>query len=624
MDKQQKARVTAMEADRDDAKLSYRGLAQKAGVSDGNIRDAVKGRKDMGEGNWGKVASALPGGKLEALLQAAGIEIPGPPAHAVRQQGDAAGIVAIPFGNLRPNPDNYRKTFDPEDIAGLAESIAENGVLQNLVVREADGEDIHTINSGGRRYAAMMSLRAQNRIDDTFPVPCLVRSMKDTEARALALIENLQRQDVPVLEEAEGFKALTSLGWDTEKIATACHIAPRTVQDRLQLFDKLKPVARKALAEGQITLDQARAIVSTPFEKEQNELVTYAVRNGYSAASLRDKAKAGKVPVRVAGFDLKKYKGDYMGTGTERVFADTDAFMKLQRKAAQQKVDEIKASGRFASVTLLAIGEYFDYSRFHHLDEEDIAEETPEALKELHAFVSVDRWRHDIEIEYGRPDERSAARGPDDDEDGAAEDEAQLDLEREIRRKKREEELAAGSRWQRDMLAAVAARAADYFRTEILRDLAGLGATWRPVHFDMMTVNLPATAEIIQSATGSPFVFDAIEEGVALADVPRNEDIGFIVEADIPFLRAWLTNQPDADVTRLYAQLQVSRSMLFHPHTLDGETLALSQKIGVPVPPHMIPEPEEDEEVNEEAEEYDYTTVDRRIALDGEAEEELA
>ncbi|HCX69033.1 MAG TPA: hypothetical protein DHK64_16305, partial [Rhodobiaceae bacterium] len=101
MDKQQKARVTAMEADRDDAKLSYRGLAQKAGVSDGNIRDAVKGRKDMGEGNWGKVASALPGGKLEALLQAAGIEIPGPPAHAVRQQGDAAGIVAIPFGNLR-------------------------------------------------------------------------------------------------------------------------------------------------------------------------------------------------------------------------------------------------------------------------------------------------------------------------------------------------------------------------------------------------------------------------------------------------------------------------------------------------------------------------------------------
>ncbi|MEW6092254.1 MAG: ParB/RepB/Spo0J family partition protein, partial [Pseudomonadota bacterium] len=451
MDKQKKARLAAMEADRAAAGLSFRALGTAAGVSDSRIRDAIKDVSNMTDDNWAKVAAALRAhfqaseraqsgasrtedSKLAALLEKDGIEIPAPatPRSGAQSRTEgpdsSSGIVSIPFGLLRPNPQNYRKTFLPEDIEQLAESIAEKGMLQNLVVFPAGKDGIHTINSGGRRYAALNLLFNARRIDADYPVACLVKDMKQDEARALALIENLQRQDVPVLEEAEGFKALTALGWDTEKIAAACHIAQRTVQDRLQLFDKLKPVARAALSRGEITLDQARAIVSTPVEAEQNELVTFAVRNGYNAAALRDKAKAGKVRVGKAEFDLKLYKGEFIGTGADRVFADTAAFMKLQMKEARKRADELRESGRFKSVTLVEPGnEGFDWTTHERVEEADV---TDENAAELDLWVSIDKWQHTIDIDYGRPDPEAAAAEDPFAEDVAAEEEhaAQTEL----------------------------------------------------------------------------------------------------------------------------------------------------------------------------------------------------
>ncbi|MBC7282639.1 ParB/RepB/Spo0J family partition protein [Hoeflea sp.] len=613
MDKQQKARVSAMEADREGAGLSFRALGAAAGVSDSRIREAVKGVGNMTDENWGKVAAALPGGKLEALLQKAGLEIPAPaaprtapvPAEAgMRRDAPPSGLTLLAWNELEPG-DNYRKSFPQEELQQLAESIAEKGLLQNIVARPVNAEEgarpsvlrPARLVAGERRWRAIGLLIAQGRWDPCARnIPVRLQSLDDMQARALALIENLQRQDVPVLEEAAGFKALTALGWDTEKIAAACHIAQRTVQDRLQLFDRLKPVARKALEDGQITIDQARAIVSTPIEAEQNELVTKAVRNGYSAASLRDAAKTGKVPARKAAFDLKQYKGEFIGSGAERVFADTAAFLKLQRKAALKKAEEIEASGRFACVELLEDGQDFDHSRFRYLDEEDVAAETDEAAQELHVFVSVNRWHHDIEIDYGRPHKKSEEDGLVDDEDGDDAGEAQLELEREIarkRRKRREDEVAASVKWCRDMLAAAGERPADYFRREILLALTGVVPAWWPNHLTdgALIENLPATIEILQKATGRGFLLDDMEEDVSLAEIPRNEPLGYMLDEDATFLAKWLDEQPDMEVVRLHVRLEASRSIHLFGRQCDRETIALSERLGVTVPDHMRPLP---------------------------------
>ena len=606
-DRKQEARAKALEADMAAAdNMSGRALARASGVDDKQIRNA-RGRHQVPQDEtWARLAAALPGGRLSALLEKQGIEVPAAPAGATSRAQSATerptgnGIVSIPFGLLRPNPNNYRKTFGEEDIEQLAESIAAEGLLQNLVVLPAGADGIHTINSGGRRYAALNLLFNARRIDADYPVACLVKDLQQDEARALALIENLQRQEVPVLEEAEGFKALTALGWDTEKIAAACHIAQRTVQDRLQLFDRLKPVARAALAEGTITLDQARAIVSTPIEKEQNELVTLALRNGYSAASLRDRAKAGKVRASKAAFDLRLYKGEFIGSGADRVFADTDAFQKLQRKAAQKKAEAIEAEGRFANVTLLGIGEDFDYGRYRMVDEEDV---TSENEAKIEVFVSVDRWRHEIEIEYGEP----RADGDDAEVFWDEDDEAGETAERE--RQERHERARA---FLRRMIEAAQDNPHRLLKHLILFGLAHDVSTAEmprlmPDHLtESWVLNLPATAEKLAEITGEGWTFIG-DDGAAitvaaegkLEDLPRNEDVGNLAPADAARLAAWLDGATDRDILALHAALECSRIQMFHSLTLGPADMALSADLGVEVPDFMRPAAEETDDAGE-------------------------
>jgi len=344
MDKQQKARVTAMEADRDDAKLSYRGLAQKAGVSDGNIRDAVKGRKDMGEGNWGKVASALPGGKLEALLQAAGIEIPGPPAHAVRQEGDAdASRITVPFSALRLAP-NYRTSADQEQLEGLAASILDKGVMQNLVVRPADAKGIHEVHAGSRRFRAIELNVKAGRCEKDFPVPILVMDMADDEALAMSIVENLQREEVHPVEEAEAFRRLRDdHAWPTKRIAEALGGKDklRYVQQRINIAEKLTPAAREALHEDRIGLDQARALWVLP-PMLQDRMLANAEKQGWDAEDIRHLAARDLPAGKDAAFDVAAYDGEIYEANKTKYFVDVARFAKLQQSAIRTRIDTLK------------------------------------------------------------------------------------------------------------------------------------------------------------------------------------------------------------------------------------------------------------------------------------------
>jgi ParB/RepB/Spo0J family partition protein len=158
-------------------------------------------------------------------------------------------MMLIDLAAIRVAPWNARKTMEPVALAQLASSIVEHGVQVPLLVRYREDADVYEIVCGHRRFAAAgMAGRTV--------VPCIERALNDDQAREIGLVDNLQREDVPALEEADAYKELQ------QRLGTAAAIAARVGKDvsyvtrRLQLIS-LAEMPRKALAERLITVDHA-------------------------------------------------------------------------------------------------------------------------------------------------------------------------------------------------------------------------------------------------------------------------------------------------------------------------------------------------------------------------------
>jgi ParB/RepB/Spo0J family partition protein len=149
-------------------------------------------------------------------------------------KGDT-GIALLAHANITPSPLNPRKTFDPDELAELAESIAVNGLLQNLVVRDGP-EGGFILVAGERRFRAIGLLIANGRW--SAPLPCRIIEADDGAHVALALLENLHRQDVAPLEEADAFAQLQAINkevWTAQAIAERIGRTTRYVYQRLAM-----------------------------------------------------------------------------------------------------------------------------------------------------------------------------------------------------------------------------------------------------------------------------------------------------------------------------------------------------------------------------------------------------
>ena len=113
---------------------------------------------------------------------------------------DDAGVTTLPLREIEPDPDQPRKKFDDESLAGLAASITENGLLQPIAVRPKRLGTGYLIIAGERRWRAA-------RLAGLDEVPVLIKDVTDEQAAALALIENLQREDLDPIEVAEGCRS---------------------------------------------------------------------------------------------------------------------------------------------------------------------------------------------------------------------------------------------------------------------------------------------------------------------------------------------------------------------------------------------------------------------------------
>lgn len=164
-----------------------------------------------------------------------------------------SGAVTIKISEIEPDRDQPRKNFDEEALTELEDSIREFGVLQPLLVRPMiDGS--YRIVAGERRY------RAARRAGLT-EIPVIVKSLTDAEAAAIALIENLQREDLDAVEEAEGIKRLIDeFGYTQEQAAQRLSKSRPAVANALRLLG-LPQKGREALQNGSISAGHARALL---------------------------------------------------------------------------------------------------------------------------------------------------------------------------------------------------------------------------------------------------------------------------------------------------------------------------------------------------------------------------
>ena len=195
-----------------------------------------------------------------------------------------AGSIMIPIGDIEPDKNQPRKNFEETSLLELESSIREHGVLQPLLVRPMiDGS--YKIVAGERRYTAARRAGLKE-------LPCVVKNLTDAEAAAIALIENLQREDLNAIEEAEGIRRLMDeFGLTQEQAAEKISKSRSAVANTLRLLG-LPEKAKDALVSGDISAGHARALLSLSDETKQNAALDKILENGLNVRQTEALVKA--------------------------------------------------------------------------------------------------------------------------------------------------------------------------------------------------------------------------------------------------------------------------------------------------------------------------------------------
>ena len=204
----------------------------------------------------------------------------------------------LPIYRVEPNPDQPRRDFDPEELAALAESITEHGIIQPLTVRETKN-GYYQIIAGERRWRAA-------RLAKLSEVPAIVIEADDRKTMELALIENLQRQDLNAVEEAMGYRCLMDdHGLTQEEAAARVGRSRPAVANSLRLLS-LDPDVLDMVRTGQLTAGHARAVLVLKDSKKQMEAAKKIVSLGMSVRAAETLCKnMAKPPVEKAEEPLR-------------------------------------------------------------------------------------------------------------------------------------------------------------------------------------------------------------------------------------------------------------------------------------------------------------------------------
>ena len=195
-----------------------------------------------------------------------------------------SGVTEVMLSEIEPNRDQPRKDFDEKALNELAESIKKHGLLQPILVRSKPAGGYEII-AGERRWRA-------SRIAELRTVPVVIREMDEREVAEVALIENLQREDLNAVEEAMGFRSLmVSYGMTQEQVAEAMGKSRSAVANTLRLLE-LTPNETEQLKQGKISAGHARTLLAAEKKSQLREDMLKAAVNGASVRELEAMLKA--------------------------------------------------------------------------------------------------------------------------------------------------------------------------------------------------------------------------------------------------------------------------------------------------------------------------------------------
>lgn len=229
------------------------------------------------------------------------------------QTADGNTIIYIDINDIKPNENQPRKLFDKEKIEELAESIRAHGIIQPLVVRPSG--KYYEIVAGERRWRAA-------RIAELSTVPCIIREFTDEENMLVAIIENMQREDLNPIEEAEGLNEMIRVyGLTQEEVSKSVSKSRPYITNALRLL-KLPTSVQDLVIEGKMTTGHARALVNVTDAKLRDTICKKVVEDGISvreveklvAASGKPKKKPAKRSKSADTLSVERELKDIYGT----------------------------------------------------------------------------------------------------------------------------------------------------------------------------------------------------------------------------------------------------------------------------------------------------------------------
>ncbi|HMN05432.1 MAG TPA: ParB/RepB/Spo0J family partition protein [Flavobacteriales bacterium] len=225
---------------------------------------------------------------LSALLEDPGTDITAHHGPAEGSSRVAGSVATIPISQIEPNPFQPRTTFAPEAILELAQSIKELGIIQPITVRKL-GYDRYQIISGERRFRA-------SQVAGLSEVPAYIRIANDEAMLEMALVENIQREELDAIEVAISFqRLLDEVNLTQEALSEKVGKDRATVANYLRLL-KLPPEIQLGLRQRQIGMGHARALITIQDPEKQAELYRRIVESQLSVRQVEDLAREDKQP----------------------------------------------------------------------------------------------------------------------------------------------------------------------------------------------------------------------------------------------------------------------------------------------------------------------------------------
>ena len=242
-------------------------------------------------------------------------------------EASQGGVLYIDINDIKPNTGQPRKHFDEEKLEELASSIQQHGLIQPIVLRKL--KTGYEIVAGERRWRAC-------RIVGLKEVPCIVKELTDEENMLLAIIENMQREDLNPIEEAEGLKQMIdTYGLTQEQVSYSVGKSRPYITNSLRLL-KLPEEVRTLTASGEISVGHAKALAAVKDRDKQITLAKKTAKDGLSVRQIELMAKETNAPARKApkvkkSADEKKIEEDMKNAlGTK---------VNLNRKGKKGKIE---------------------------------------------------------------------------------------------------------------------------------------------------------------------------------------------------------------------------------------------------------------------------------------------